>query len=761
VTNRLRLAALAAAVLAACGEDPAIESGLLLAQPSAVAVYRGLTPKRADVHHYVAIANAAANDLTILDAVDDSGVPAPVPLRTLVIPVPGRPALLVSADLGDSTPEDEKPDLLVAVSSGSSVLQVIATWIPGGGVACGGLGEGPCVDLGADVLALVALPSPAPGKARVAAALADDAVAVVTLSRSVDPGDEAAIELDPEAVETSTRPAVSSLGSLGFQPVALAIAPGDGSHVWAASPDLNGVARIDVDDASGAPSFTGTVLNALAPTRLVAAARLAERPDAAGEDGLDPLTWATTAPVERVYAVLDESSCGLDAEIACGLVALDPATGELAHDPAPVGTTTLPFRAPIPIPGRALALGATPPPVNPPGADPLFAGTYMRIATNQGVRATTGAAAVASSDGRIYYVDLGRWEIPSDQLVHANVGATITASATPGAPALDPASALTLTPGYTPTARWTVTYEGVLPGLLSRRAQIRDEGGPALALQVGEGGGASEVVRLFDPTLGVTTGDTVVIDVIDPAAPGTCTGQFEVQVAGFVEPASATIAGGAVRIEERDPAEDPTNGKWHSCFVDLTSPGATVEGLRATFRGGGTNPYVLVRGAGTAAVHVGRPQPGSEFPVAWTTETSFACPLPPAVPWPAIPEDVPPCDDACRAACQDLLRARLARRIGYVPESGAVDPFGPALAFTLAPVAEPARGLALVIDTREGRAPMRQGDPAGAAVNPGAVVPFDRSVLRPASGVRFFVPYASGVVLDASPTGRNSVAALR
>jgi hypothetical protein len=203
------------------------------------------------------------------------------------------------------------------------------------------------VDLGADVLALVALPSPAPGKARVAAALADDAVAVVTLSRSVDPGDEAAIELDPEAVETSTRPAVSSLGSLGFQPVALAIAPGDGSHVWAASPDLNGVARIDVDDASGAPSFTGTVLNALAPTRLVAAARLAERPDAAGEDGLDPLTWATTAPVERVYAVLDESSCGLDAEIACGLVALDPATGELALDPAPVGTTTLPFRASI------------------------------------------------------------------------------------------------------------------------------------------------------------------------------------------------------------------------------------------------------------------------------------------------------------------------------------------------------------------------------------------------------------------------------
>jgi hypothetical protein len=757
VTNPLRLAALAAAVLAGCGDDPAVEQGLLLAEPSAVAVYRGLTPKRADVRPYVAIANAASNDLTILDAVDDSPVLAPVPLRTLVIPVPGRPALLASAELGDSTAGDEKPDLLVAVTAGSSALQVIRTWVSGGGVACGGEGEDPCVELGADVLALVALPSPAPGEALVAAALAGGELAVVRYRRAGTP--DGAIDLAGVGVSST---------ALGFQPVSLAVTPGVGTHVWAASPDLDGVARIAV--AAGVPSYAGELLNARAPTRLVAAARLAER--AAGsavvyqQAGVDPAALVSAFEgqpvVERVYAILDESSCGLDAEIACGLVALDPlapapTVDALVPDPTPLGTMHAPFRAPIPIPGRALALATTPPPVNPPSpADPVFAGTYMRIGTNLGARASTGAAAVASSDGGIYYVDLGRWEIPSDRLVHENVGVTVTASGVPGAPALDPAVAVTVTPGYTPTARWTVTYEGVLPGLLSRRAQIRDEGGPALALQVGEGEGASEVVRLFDPTLGVTAGDTVVIDVVDPDAPGTCTGQFEVQVAGFVQPASATIAGGAVRIAEKD----PSNGKWHSCFVDLTSPGATVEGLRATFRGG-TEPFVLVRGAAAAAVHVGRPRPGLEFSLVWTPETTAACPLPPAVPWPASPDAVPLCDEGCRLACQDLLRARLARRIGYVPESAAIDPQGPALAFTLAAVAEPVRDLALVIDTREGRAPMRQGDPAGPGLNPGAVVPFDRSVFRPASGVRFFVPYASGVVLDATPTARGGVAPLR
>jgi hypothetical protein len=755
VTSSLRLPALAlAAALAACGEDPAVEASLLLAEPSAVAVYRGLTPKHAEVHPYLAVANAATNDLTLLDAVNDSQVLAPVPLRPMVIPVPGRPALLVSADLGDSTPGDERPDLLAAVSAGSSVLQVIATWIPGGGVACGGEGEPACIDLGADVLALVALP-PEGGEARVAAALAGGTVAVARFGRAGTPDD--AIDVANVGVSAT---------ALSFQPVALAITPGDGTRLWAATPDLPGVARIDVSGA-GVPTEPGVLLDARAPTRLVAAARLAERAPGSAvvyqQAGVDPSALVSAFEgqpvVDRVYAVLDESFCGLEAEIACGLVALDPDTGALVPDPAPAGTMQAPFRAPIPIPGRPLALGATPPPAVPPSAaDPIFAGTYLRIGTNLGARASTGAAAVASSDGSLYHVDLGRWEIPSDRLVHENVGATVTAAAEL---ALDPASAVTVTPGFTPTARWTVTFEGVLPGLRSRRAQVRNEGGPALALQVGEGGSATEVVRLYDPTLGVRPGDTVVIEVIDPSALGTCTGQFEVAVADLLEPASSTIPGGAVLLAEKD----PTNPAWHSCFTTLQAIGTeAIGGLRATFRAGGANPYVLSRGTATAAIHVGRPAIGEPFGLGWTDETAFgACALPPAVPWPGNPDDVPLCTDACRTACQDLLRARLARRIGYVPERGSVDPAGPALAFTLAlgAGAEPARDLALVIDTVEGRTPFRHGDPAGPAVNPRAVVPFDRSPYAAAGGVRFLVPYASGVVLDATPTARGGVTALR
>ena len=123
---------------------------------------------------HIAVANAGANDVSIVDGVDDSLVAAPIPLRGLVYPLPGRPALLASGDLGDL-----KPDLLVAVSAGDSRLQIIRTWAADGAV----VGE---VDLGADVLALAALaPDPgAPGAVQIVAALAGERVAVVTFTRT-------------------------------------------------------------------------------------------------------------------------------------------------------------------------------------------------------------------------------------------------------------------------------------------------------------------------------------------------------------------------------------------------------------------------------------------------------------------------------------------------------------------------------------------------------------------------------------------------
>jgi hypothetical protein len=418
----------------------------------------------------------------------------------------------------------------------------------------------------------------------------------------------------------------------------------------------------------------------------------------------------------------------------------------------------------------------------------------MRIATAQGSRATTAAAAVASSDGRVYYVDLGRWELPSERQVHGNVVATVTLPETTDQRiVLDPATVVTVTPGYTPTVRWTVTHEGVLPGLAARRALVgRDATAPWLALQVGVDAAATEVVRLYDPTLGVLPGDTVVVEA---DGLGTCTEAFEVQVEDFVAPTPST-QGGAVRFAEKDPGD----GAWHSCFTALTglAQDETIDGLRATFRAGGANAYVLVHGTGAAAVHVGRPPvspfgvPGVPFGIAWAAEASFpACVLPPSAPWPDDPALVPACDAACRAACQDLQRARLARRVGYVPEScggdaaclarwpgDVTDVHGPAIVLALAletaATPTPARDRALVIDTKDGRTPLQAVDSAGPGVAPRAVVPFDRSALSAdptlsaetqrnaaSAGVRFIVPFASDVVLDATPTRRDGVVPLR
>ncbi len=791
MTRHLRLAALAAvAALSACGGKTAAPPGLLLNDPAAVAVFRGVTSKHGldpanpvhPYHPYLAIANAGGNDLNIIDAVDDSLVMAPVPLRGLVYPVPDRPTLLVSGDLGD-----RKPDLLVAVSSGASSLQIMRTWTADGAVE----GE---VELGADVVALVALPfdPDAPGTVRtvrIAAALAGEQLAVVTFRRATT-GDGTAIDVAGATIVTQ---------ALAFQPVALAATPDDPTvaglqtRLWAATRDdlgggVHGVACIDVAGAQPCPV---PVLDARAPTRLVAAARLAER--GPGAAGLDPATWATAAPVERVYAVLDESGCGLHGPLDCGLVVLDPVAGGLAANFA-AGPNEATFRPPIPVASGALALAAAQPPFAPPSAaDPVYAGTFLRVVTSVGTRATTAAAAVAGVDGAVSFVDLGRWELPSQQVVHANVKVTLAAARAPavaGSPAVDQwlvvqdpgngttvshdadptvlSSAVTVTPGFTPTDRWTVTHEGLLPGLASRRAETGEDGGaPWLALQVHDGSVFSEVVRLFDPTLGVHVGDTVVVD---PSGLGTCT-TFEARVEALRPPDAATFPGGAVRLAKKL----PTNAAWDRCVDALVAPGAA--NLLASVRAGG---YVLLRGTGTSAVHVGRPAVGVPFAAAWQDEASLAatCLLPPSRAWPPSASDASSCGDpsACRTACEDLVRVRLARRVGYVTETcgtdarclgrwpGLPDVSGPALAFKLAleTAAAPPRDLTLIVVTAEGRAPFRVVPPSGSPVDPRGMIPFDRSPWAAGGGVRFLVPYAGGFVLDTSPTvGGGAATVLR
>lgn len=769
MTTRARLAvALAVAALGACTSSSANNPGALLSEPSSVAVFRGVTTRsgRDDTspiypyRPYLAVANAGSNDISIVDARDDSVLPALAPTRGLAYSAPGRPILLASADLGD-----RNPDLLVVVTAGDlpwlggTQLRVVRTWAADGGIADRTDG-GPAVDLGADVLALLPLPfdPAAPGSVTVVAALAGERLATVTFARAAG---RTAIDVD------AAQATVTTSGPLGFQPLALAAIPGERTRVFAASEDplpggVQGVAEIAL---GGATPFAVTALNAHAPTRLVAAGHLAEAVPFA--TALDASAFAGQPAVDRVWAVVDESSCGLDAAIGCGVVAIDPASGDLVPDPTPAGTMNQGFRAPVRL-GYPLALAFSGPPAVPPSAaEPQYAGTYLRVATSNFTWQTTGVLGVASADGNLTFVDAARWDVPSNQPVLANVKATVSSTRPAGTSGsqwltlVDPASGTTVahtdtarlsaavqvTGGYTPTDRWTVTREGALPGLTSRRAESFGDGSLALQVTSAADGTPTEVVRLWDPTLGVTAGD---VAVIEPTGLGTCA-TFEAAVAG-VYPPTADRPGGYVALAHRTPA----NPAWDHC-VDLLAATRNVAqpapALRATIRAG---DYVLLRGTGTAAIAVGRPRVGEPFQVAWQDEAALttgadACTLPPAVPWPGAGAA---CGPTCRASCEALVRARLARRLSYVGESPA-GLTGPALAFTLAtqlPAAAVPRDLTLVLDTVDGRAPFRVSTTAGYPVDPRQVVPFDRSPWSPGAGVRFLVPFAGSVVLDATPT---------
>jgi hypothetical protein len=579
---------------------------------------------------------------------------------------------------------------------------------------------------------------------------------------------------DGDAIDVAAAQATVVVSApLGFQPLTLAALPEDRTRVFAASSDplpggIRGVAEIAV---TGTPAFTGA-LDARAPTRLVAAMQLAEAlPASVPVTGVavDATAFAGQPRVDRVYAVLDESGCGPHAGIACGLVALDPVTRSLLPDPIPASSTHVaePFLAPIPV-GYALAVGASGPPASPPSAaEPQYAGSYMRVSLGALTRQTTAVGGVASSDGLLSFVDLARWDVPSTQSIFQSVSARDVSTRPAGTTGpqwlvlADPASAstvthghlgaegpstlVTLTGGFTPSDRWTVLYQGALPGLSSRAAEAGTDGTtPWLALQSSGAAGIGQVVRLWDPTLGVRAGDIVVID---PTALGTCK-SFEAAVDAVFAPTTGR-PGGYVTLAH------PANPTWDACLgamVRGANPGAR---LLATFRAG---DFVLLRG-NPATIHVGRPRLLERFEVAWQDETPLAaaCPLPPSVPWPATP---PACDAACREGCELLQRVRLARRIGYARELPA-GLSGPAIAFRLAlaaPTEEIRRDLALTIDTVDGRAPFRVGLPSGSAVDARSVVPFDRSPWSPGSGVRFLVPYAGNTVLDATPTAPGGAA---
>lgn len=715
-----------ALVASACTQAPAREAGVRLRRPAAVAVFAGRTLQDPTaIRPYLAVANEPRNDVSIVDPVTNEPVAAPIKLQSLVLPVE-RPALLAAAPLGDG-----EADLLVAVSAGDSVLQVVETWNTANVVHSDPLAPDPrlAVDLGHDVLALAPVPSDA-GTARIAAVLAGRRLAVVEYARGAD---ERSIAL---VSSTVTAP-------LGFQGEAIAAMPDDPlvdgvqTALYVATrdalaPGVFGVAEVEADLSNAAAP---RALGARAPTRLVAAARLRERiPASAASDA----SAFEPAAVPRVYAVLDESACGETERIDCGIVSLDPSdtTPEEAIPPDYAGL--MPYRAPMQVPGRPLALAISAPPAVAPADLPAAFEGLMRLYLGSGAaaipRATTGVAAVPTDTGFVYFLDLGRFETVSTIPIVASRGngvtlpdllAPYTAPGTPAAvrrrlwvqeplipgstnPVLDGSFAKTTneiryavetTPGFTTGERYTLTWQGTLgPELTARFAEVGIDpvtSEPWLAMQVGQdtAGGSrafSQVVRLWHPALGVRAGDLLVVKasgVNDPACVGTApepapgnepaanpTLEFEVEI-GALLPPSPEYPGGAVGLVPPDAIAHP---EWAACYDALTAA-APVEGLEVTLRASG---LVLI---GASSGYAGRPElgeppVGTEPPVLRPFALEYpqgenedqlaqACPL---ADWDGFYPPPPGVPD--RDACERLVLARKARRTQNVSVDCATDP---------------------------------------------------------------------------------------
>jgi hypothetical protein len=332
----------------------------------------------------------------------------------------------------------------------------------------------------------------------------------------------------------------------------------------------------------------------------------------------------------------------------------------------------------------------------------------MRLYAGSIEQTTTAVGLVASDDGKVYFLDLGRFKAVTATTTLRGLGATV---ATPTAvesssettqrrrrlwvhdaggvfvPDLatgtaDLTTAATLvgrTPGWTRSTTWTMSYQGELPDLASRAAEAgTDAGGsPWLALQVGYGTPRrlAEVVKLWHPVLGVRAGDIAVIKAAGvpgcvgtppPGTPDTALEEsiqreFELPIAALLPP-SAEYPGGAVSLSAPVAASPETLAAWITCHEGLTSSTGILTRLSATIRAGG---FVVTSGVGYA----GRPQevaPGSwayalEYPAEGEDALAAACPL---VDWDGT--SAPPllaCDAACRDTCERAVLARKARRV--------------------------------------------------------------------------------------------------
>jgi hypothetical protein len=681
-----RTAALAALALAAACSSGARTLGAKFSQPTALATFQGLTRARPEaVHAYLAVASARGDEVRFVDLQDDRVVVGPGVIFPLSVPTDPRPMRLAAASLGDGSAGAPSPDLLAVAGAGSLDvgasslrpalrLQIVVTWDVHNRVDPALTVDLPAEDpslADADLLSLAAMtiarpvtpgvPSP-PGRARLLAGLSGGRLAVAEFERDSDPA------ATPGSLK---RRGPLVVRDLGFDAVHLAVSP-DGWRVFAATPDplldaagqpVRGVAQIDVSGADPL-AWPVTGLDARAPTRLVAAGILSERtPDDAdlfGRRVPDPSVpgGIGLAPDPRleVLAVLDESSCGSQAAIDCGIATLVPDDasrgGGIAADPA----GQLPYRAPIRIGAMPLALVVVPPRAG--GDVPVVSGqveTVMTIAPPTGRNDATAVGAVAAADGRIHLVDVGRWAegnavssmrgaqraavasldalgssdtnkqvvgLWNDRLVES--GQPETAIAFEDLPSLQ--KLVGTTPGFAQDDAWSVVWEGLIPGLVLRPGTVGlANGTPFVALQrplaatTWITGG-----NIADPALGVRIGDIAFVAIPDtalcPPPEGFAVGGFEARVTGFLAPDPTWYPAGALAV---DRLSDPDHT---ACLRDVADAAAPTRDAELSIRGQG---LVL---SGQSFGYAGRPtlsvDPGAAatetFVVEWQDEGALA-----------------------------------------------------------------------------------------------------------------------------------------
>ncbi len=790
--------------------------------PQGVAVYRGFGADQPGVlRTLLAVANTRGDDLRIVDAVTDQVLAGPTLVAALTVPTEPRPSLIAAGALHDRAAdgaEVAKADLLVVAPRGlvarplpapagtfGAVIELVVTWDERTRVdATATVDLGDLVPDGALTGLLVAPVMeadgsggwrPAPGVARVLATTTDGGLVSILATRAA--GSDAIQLGSPE------------LQSLGFAGLDLGISS-DATKIYIATldpiPGAGGVLGVaELDNTVALLPLPVRPLDARLGTTQVAALDVAPFLD---NDAVDPELDTFGPAVPRVFAVLDPSGCGRDRSMPCGIAVIDPATGGLAPDPA----GELPYQLPIQIPGEVVDFA-----VSGPSKVSDKAG-FMKFDPGSGLRWTKAFAGVSSTSGRIYLLDLSHHSVGnafsplSGGAATRVIGSASFVAGTNSTTAADSAAiglwfepptggnatlyfdilaavGVAVTPGYTNSEVFTVTYQGKLPGLGSRLAVAHVETGAPSWIAIQEatglvGPGTSpwrSVARLYDPRLAVRVGDLVALETF-PA--GICpAGTFEVVVTGFLPPDPLRYPGGAVSVA-KSPSEPPVIDS--SCLPQGADTPVTVS-----FR---VPNLVLV---GSASGYAGRPdfvagapENAPRFEFKYEDERLLSCPIMADDPlqWPPDAAAIAACDATCRATCERLVISRRARRSFYMTDGcppiksespndagraciarwvrgfGLTFPMpkGPVVAFKVG-ASDPELGLTmrrgtyLYFNTGSGFAPgSRAPSSGGAAVgatSPFGVALFDRGAVTGLAndGIRGYAAFADNLVLEFAP----------